>query len=349
MQIFTRLESFSPDPKAPLILGLGNFDGVHLGHRKLLSRVIEAARPPERKQKGKAAVFTFQEHPQGVLHPQNRLLLLTSPESRLSLFRELGIEVCFFIPFTTEFSRVEPEVFVKDILKNKLGVEKVFLGANARFGHERRGDSQLMARLAGEYGFGFEEIPPVESGGDIVSSSRIRNYVQEGRFEEAGQCLGRPFSILAKVVRGDGRGKSLGYPTANLEIGPYALPPLGVYPVQVRLVSSPNTFVGDPQADSRLPHKGAASLKHAGMTKLKGVLNYGCRPTFKSRQPEPLLEVFILDFAEDLYGKTLEVVFYPRLREEMAFEGPETLKKQIAQDVENARQYFASRPFKCLK
>ncbi|HLD50187.1 MAG TPA: riboflavin biosynthesis protein RibF [bacterium] len=326
MQIFTRLESFSPDPKAPLILGLGNFDGVHLGHRKLLSRVTEAARPPERKQKGKAAVFTFQEHPQGVLHPQNRLLLLTSPESRFSLFRELGIEVCFFIPFTTEFSRIEPEVFVKDILKKKLGVEKIFLGANARFGHERRGDSKLMARLAGDYGFGFEEILPVESGGEIVSSSRIRNYVQEGRFEEAGQCLGRPFSILAKVVRGDGRGKSLGYPTANLEIGPYALPPFGVYPVKVRVV-------GERQR----------------ATFLSGVLNYGCRPTFKSGQPEPLLEVFILDFAEDLYGKTLEVVFCPRLRGEITFDGPETLKKQIAQDVENARQYFASRPFAHLK
>ncbi len=328
MQIFTRLDSFSPDPKAPLILGLGNFDGVHLGHQKLLSRALEAAR----QRKGKAAVFTFQEHPQGVLHPQSRPLLLTSPESRISLFRELGIEVCFFIPFTPEFSRIEPEVFVKDILKKKLGVEKVFLGASARFGHERRGDSKMMARLAGECGFEFEEIPPVESGGGIVSSSRIRKCVQEGRFEEAAQCLGRSFSVLAKVVRGEGRGKSLGYPTANLEIGSYVLPPLGVYPVRVGFTSSPNVFVGDQQADSR--------LKHAGMTGLTGVLNYGRRPTFKSGQIEPILEVFILDFAEDLYGKTLEVVFYPRLREEMTFDGPEALKKQIAQDIENARQYF---------
>ena len=322
MQIFTKVESFSPDPKTPLVLGLGNFDGVHQGHRKLLSRVLAEAR----QRKGKAAVFTFQQHPQAVLHPQSRPLLLTSSEYRLLLFREMGIEGCFFIPFTVEFSRLEPEIFVRDILKKKLGVEKVFLGAGARFGHERRGDSKLMTRLAKEYGFEFEEIPPVEAGGGIVSSSRIRKLVQEGQLEEAGACLGRPFSLLAKVIRGEGRGKSLGYPTANLEIGPYVFPPMGVYPVQVRLLGS------------------SSRQNAAGRRKdlLTGVLNYGFRPTFKSDQKEPVLEVFLLDFKGDLYGKTLEVLFYPRLREEKTFQGVEALKKQIAQDVKNTRQYFFS-------
>ena len=313
MQIFTRVEDFTQDPEKILLLGLGNFDGVHLGHRRLLGRALEDAK----RRGGKAGVFTFQEHPQAVLHPQNRPQLLTSPEQRLMLFREIGLAVCFFIPFTAEFSRIEPEDFVRDILKKKLGVEKVFLGASARFGHGRRGDSKLMARLADECGFEFEEIPPVEAGGGIVSSSRIRKLVQEGNLEEAGACLGRPFGLLGKVIEGAGRGKSLGYPTANLEINAFqALPPQGVYPVRVR--------VDGPW--------------------LSGVLNYGLRPTFKDGPAVPVLEVFILDFSGSLYGKTLEVLFYPRLRAEKAFQDAEALKTQIAQDVETARNYFQSNP-----
>lgn len=310
MQIFTKVESFSPDAKAPLILGLGNFDGVHLGHRKLLGRVLEEARV----RKGRAAVFTFQKHPQEVLHPENRPLLLTSPDHKLQIFEELGIEACFFIPFTPEFSRIEPEAFVRDLLKKKLGVEKVFLGTSARFGRDRRGDSGLMAHLAGECGFEFEEIPPVEAEGGVVSSSRIRQLILKGKLEEAGACLGRPFSILTQVIRGEGRGKSIGYPTANLERDSFALPPQGVYPARVRI-----------NGDC-----------------LPAVLNYGCRPTFKSGEKTPVLEVFILDFTGDLYGKTLEVTFFPRLREERVFEGPEALKKQISQDVDASRRYLGS-------
>ncbi len=313
MQIFTKAEDFSPAPGISLILGLGNFDGVHLGHQKILSRVLAETKTAGAGRK-QAAVFTFQEHPQSVLHPGSKPLLLTSPEQKLRMLEEFGIELCFSLPFTLEFSQIEPETFAADILKKKLNVEKVFLGASARFGRGRRGDSKLMSELAAQNQFQFEEIPPVNAAGGIVSSSRIRSLIQAGQLAEAEECLGRPFSILGRVVQGDGRGKSIGYPTANLETWGYALPPHGVYPVQVKAPGM--------------------------MSWLPGVLNYGRRPTFKSSEALSVLEVFILDFSADLYGKTLEVRFFSRLREERAFKGMDVLKEQIALDVEAVRRYF---------
>ena len=331
MRILKDLEAFRPNPDLPLILGLGNFDGVHLGHQALLKQVVDKAH--RRKEIG--AVFTFLEHPQSILHPESRPQLLSSPVHKLFLLDRVGIELCFLMPFTREFAKMDPAAFVEEILVKRLRVSEVCLGHNARFGHERKGDAALMRKLAFRHGFLFEQMPPVKAAGNFVSSSRIRKLIEMGDLENAAGCLGRPFSIFATVVRGVGRGAGLGTPTANLEPESEILPPEGVYPVTLRVICYKETSKAG---------KGTEEFKvGADGPWLEGVLNYGRRPTFAQKEIHPIPEVFILDFQGELYGKTLEVVFHPRLRSEAAFANPEALKTQIAQDIKAARSYFASR------
>lgn len=313
MQIFKDIEAFDKTRHRPLVLALGNFDGVHLGHQKILSRVVEQAEALG----SEPAVFTFQEHPQKILRPElSAPGSILSPEYKLLLIEQLGIEICFFMPFTEAFSKQKPESFVRDILVKHLGMKKMLLGYNARFGHARKGDPALMRQLAQTLGFEFEEIGPVEVQGEAVSSSRIRKLLSEGLLDEAAACLGRPFSLLGKVVAGESRGKEIGFPTANIESQVEVLLPFGVYPVRVREIN------------------GVA----AGEMR-EGVLNFGIRPTFGGGT-KPVLEAFIFNFQGNLYGKTLEVFFYPQLRPEQNFKGPEALKTQISQDIEEAKRYF---------
>ena len=331
MRILTDLEFFRPNPDLPLILALGNFDGMHLGHQALLTRVIDKAR----KRKGISAVFTFLEHPQRILHPESRPSLLSSPVHKLFLLDQLGVALCFLVPFTREFSRMAPSIFVEEILVKRLGVSQVCLGYNARFGHERKGDAVLMQALASKHGFLFEEMPPVRAARDFVSSSRIRKLIEGGNLEEAGEALGRPFSIFATVVKGAGRGTGLGTPTANLEPESEILPPEGVYPVTLRMIHcEPIAEVSQGDKEFKMNPPGPW---------LEGVLNYGRRPTFEKEKARPVPEVFIFDFRGELYGKTLEIVFHPPLRREIAFSSSQALQAQIAQDIQTARAYFASR------
>ena len=327
MKVWTRLDHYPRDVAAPLILALGNFDGVHAGHRKILARAVERAK----KLQGNPAIFTFSEHPQKVLHHGHQPSLLTSPQHRLLLFQELGIEVSFLLPFTMDFSKIDAETFVAQWLVEKLRVKEIHLGYNAHFGFDRRGDGKLMKDLARKLGFQFEEAEPVKINGEFVSSSLIRKKIQEGDLVKAGQLLGRPFSIFASVVRGKGRGKTLGFPTANLRPHSEILPPRGVYPVEVR---------------ERAFHLKPGEFKDAFDLVVErpgkwhqGVLNYGNRPTFESGD-SLVPEVFIFDYSGDLYGKTLEVLFHPRLREEKAFKSSADLVAAIHEDIAKTKRYF---------
>ena len=321
MQIFRDVKDFQAHPSRPLFLALGNFDGLHLGHQKILRRVISEAR----RRGGIAGVFTFRSHPEQILHPARTPKLLSSPEQKLFLLQSLGLEVCFWIEFTKKFSRFSAEAFVQKMLVRKLKVQKVFMGYNARFGHRRAGDAALMQSLGRKLGFEFEEIPPLRVAGDFISSSKIRQFVAAGRLQKAGQALGRPYSLWAKVIPGAGRGRVLGYPTANLQVSNEALPPHGVYPVACRIL---NLKAVKKRFDFSAKERGAW---------MRGVLNYGFRPTFKDLLG-PQLEVFLLDFRGNLYGKMLEVVFYPRLRAEKTFPNADKLKAQIARDIQKAGQ-----------
>ncbi len=331
MRILTGPEAYQPAPGRPLVLGIGNFDGLHLGHQALLDHVLQQAA----QEKGTAAVLTFQNHPQQVLHPESRPALLLSPLHRLLLFAERGLQLCFWLPFTEAFSKVRAREFVEKILVGQLAVREVVMGYNAFFGYRREGDSRLMAQLADEMGFRFRCIEPVQAGGDYVSSSRVRKLVAAGRMEEAAVCLGHAFRFLGRVYHGDGRGRSLGFPTANLEILQDIMPPPGVYPARARIL------------DLEAPRMGeAGDFRVLRRTEWQsGILNFGYRPTFQGGESQALPELHLFDFDGDLYGRQVEVALGPRIREEKAFDSAETLKKQIAEDVKVCREKLAAGAF----
>lgn len=333
MKVWTRLDSYEKDTSRPLILALGNFDGVHVGHQQILQAVVNRAR----KQGGSAAVLTFAEHPQRVLHHSPEPGLLSSPQHRLLLFQEMGLDLCFLLPFTIEFSKTRAEDFVEEWLVKRLSVKEVHLGYNAHFGSDRLGDGALMRRLAARWGFGFFEADPIQVEGEYVSSTLIRRAVQEGNLEKARRLLGRPFTLFASVVRGEGRGKTLGFPTANLNPHSEIFPPRGVYPVEIR--SSP--FHLRPIIESH-----AYEYEHAQSEGWQpGILNYGTRPTFDSAARDATAEVFLFNFRGDLYGKTVEVLFHSKLRDERPFQSSEELVQAIQRDVASAEEYFRTRPF----
>lgn len=327
MLVHREIENFSPSPARPLFLAIGNFDGVHLGHQNILRRVAEDAK----RCNGTAAVFTFPEHPQKILHTGQGPLLLSPVEQKIFLLEKFGIEVCFLQSFTEAFSKLEAEDFVQKILCGYLKVKKVYMGYNARFGHGRKGDGDLMRTLAEQYGFEFEKAAPVEITGNPVSSSRIRWLVEAGEFEKAAECLGRPWSFFAKVIHGQGHGAGLGYPTANFDMSGRVLPPLGVYPMAVRKLDVREKKQGDAFFLEINP-EGSWMMSAA---------NCGYRPTIHPEAKEIVLESFILDQPGiELYGSTLEVLFYPRLRGERAFSTKEELQKQISCDIEAVRDRF---------
>ncbi len=330
MFILSDLETFRPDPSKPLVLGIGNFDGLHLGHQALIQYVLEKAR----QFNGISGLLTFQEHPQQILHPESKPPLLMSSEYKLFLMKEFGIDYCFWLPFTEALSEMEAEAFVEKMLVHKLQVKEVCLGYNAHFGHHRKGNAVMMKELASRYGFEFEEIAPVKAFEDFISSSRVRRLVTEGKLEEVFLCLGRPFSGMAKVIQGAGRGKELGFPTANLELLSETMPPLGVYPVEARILHLERISLENQGCEELVVRKKSSLFR--------GVLNYGQRPTFdKDLLQKPVAEVHVFNFEENLYGKTLEVFFHPPLRPERVFDNAGALKKQIEIDVHEARKYFA--------
>ncbi|MCX5716668.1 MAG: riboflavin biosynthesis protein RibF [Candidatus Omnitrophica bacterium] len=280
MRIITNLKQLNRQFRRPVV-AIGIFDGVHLGHKKILKAVKKEAGA----KKGTSVVLTFNPHPKKVL----------------------DLIVACVLDFNTAFAAHKAQDFVKDILVKRLGVDTVIIGSDFRFGRNKTGDIKLLKALGGKYGFSVKGIPFFKAGNAAVSSTRIRSAVIKGRFKEAQKLLGRPVSILGTVVKGSGRGKFLGCPTANIKAHHEAIPPKGIYAVYVM-------------------YKGK---KH------KGVLNIGLRPTFEERA-NPVIEAHIFGFSGDIYGKDIEVVFIKKLRREKRFSKKEELIKQIKIDERNA-------------
>ena len=327
MEIVTDLKQFRNQDFPNLVVALGNFDGVHLGHLRIISTVRERAT----KIGGTSAVFTFKEHPQRILHRKEDPPILTSLIHKLILLEQAGVDLCFLIDFTLALSKKEPEDFVREIFIETLGAREVCLGFNARFGRDRSGDSKLMKRLAEKYQFTFLEAPQFEVDKQVVSSSTIRSLVREGKLSKSAELLGRPYSVFGTVISGSGRGKELGFPTANLELHSEVMPPEGVYAVWVRIL------------DCRLTEtkKGWAQIKEqVKQERLKGLLNYGRRPTF-GIESKPVAEVHILNFSEDITNKTVEITIGERLRAEQAFPSRESLQNQVKHDIEAGQKWFA--------
>jgi riboflavin kinase/FMN adenylyltransferase len=292
-----------------VVLTLGNFDGVHLGHQAIIGRATQEAR----KLGGQAVVLTFEPHPIAVLAPDRAPPLLQPLRDRLALFREYGVAATVLQRFTRAFAALTPEEFVQDFLLRHLDLAHVVVGHNVSFGRGRAGSVDTLVDLGRRHGFAVDVVGPVAVEGEQVSSTTLRGVLREGDMRRAQRMFGRAFAMRGRVVTGERRGRTLGFPTANLHLRPrLVLPPDGVYAVAVPL-------------DGR---------------SVPGVLNVGVRPTFGERRRT--VEVHLLDWHGDLYGRWLVVEVIERLRGEQAFAGPEALRAAIAADVARARTVLAA-------
>ncbi|NPA32601.1 MAG: bifunctional riboflavin kinase/FAD synthetase [Aquificae bacterium] len=278
---------------------VGNFDGVHLGHKFLVEKIKRKAK----ERNLKSLVLTFCPHPLKVLAPQLLPCELSDISEKIELFEELGVDYLCFIKFDTTFARLRAKVFLKDILKERLGCEYLLVGYDWRYGYKREGEIELAKEMGKELGFEVELAPPYRVNGTVVSSTLIRRLLKEGRIEEAKTFLGHPYWIKRKVVKGEGRGSGLGFPTANLANTENLCLKEGVYAVVVD-------------------------------DKYKAVANYGRRPTFGGEKK--VLEVHIPGFSGDLRGKKIKVEFVKFLREERRFKDKDELISQIKRDVQEA-------------
>jgi riboflavin kinase / FMN adenylyltransferase len=300
-------EDVRPSRWSQPVLALGNFDGVHRGHRKILERVRRVA--DERG--ATSVVMTFDPHPPRVVRPDKAPPLLMTKSQKLEAIEQAGVHGAAIVRFTPEMSRWEPEMFVRTVLVDWLRVAEVWVGANFLFGHDRTGNFTLLRVLGSRYGFRAEKIDPVRYKEFVVSSTRVRRLVSEGRVDEAGALLGHTYSLDGTVVRGDQRGRTIGFPTANLCTENELLPPHGVYATTARI----------------------RDVVHASVT------NVGVRPTV-DQSGRTTIETHIFNFDRDIYGAPVRLGFVQRIRDERAFETVEQLRAQIEADCARARVLF---------
>jgi riboflavin kinase/FMN adenylyltransferase len=320
-------------PPRRAVLTIGNFDGIHIGHRAILRTVTDRARTLD----GEAVVYTFDPHPRKVLQGERAPGLLTTTEQKLELLAAAQIDLVVLEPFTPEFARTSPEAFVRECVHARVAPREVYVGYDFHFGRDREGSMRTLTELGPRLGFAVTIVAEVTIGSRDVSSTRIRERLAEGSVEEAALLLGRPYAIRGRVVRGDQRGRTLGFPTANVAPETEVLPGHGVYAGRVRLLDDPPA--AGPGAAQGAAAEGAAGGPAPGAS-FAAVTNVGRRPTFKPDDP-PLAEAHLLDFAGDLYGRRIEVSFEARLRDERRFAGPDALREQIARDVAEARRRLA--------
>jgi riboflavin kinase/FMN adenylyltransferase len=285
---------------------LGNFDGVHRGHQAIMEKLKSRAR----ELSAPSVAVTFEPHPVSVLRPEGAPGRIQTPEQKQETIATLGIDHLLVIPFTVEFSRKEPEEFVREVVVGKLRAAELILGSNFRFGHGRAGGLDTLRSFGRSLGFAVYEVEPALVEGEMISSSRVRRALNEGDAEKAAVMLGRPYFVDGEVVKGDGRGRLIGFHTANLDLTGSLLLDDGVYVTSAR--------VGDHH--------------HSGMSHI------GRRPTFglDSRT----VETHLFDFSQEIYGAWLRLYFHHRIRGTRTFEGPEALRRQLSSDREAAARFF---------
>lgn len=289
-----------------ITVALGNFDGIHLGHQRLIGEAVAIAR----RNNGTAAVLTFHPHPMAVLKPELAPPMLLDQEAKRRMMAELGVDILILLPFTLNFAQLSPEEFIKDVLVKQLNVKAIVVGYNYSFGHRGRGNSETIWKYADECCYTLSVIPPVKVGSQVVSSTLIRNKLAEGDVAAAQKLLGYYPFTEGTVVLGDRRGNTLGFPTANIDCpAGMMVPARGVYSVHVDM---------------------------DGETYL-GVANVGTKPTFNGSNQRINIEVHLLDFCGDIYGKKIKVKYVRRLRDERKFSSITDLVNQIQADVQSAR------------
>ena len=303
MRIFNDWRNLPADARGATI-ALGNFDGVHLGHATVL-RAAHAARPD-----APLAVLTFEPHPREVFRPDDPPFRLTLPAERADALAALGCSLLYELPFNQVFSLMMAETFVGEVLHQGLGARHLTTGVDFAFGHRRGGDAAFLAAHAAALGMGVTQVPALTDAGGPLSSTRIRRALQDGYPERATAELGRPWAIRGEVAHGDKRGRTIGFPTANVALGRHLEPARGVYAVTTRLADG---------------------------TVHDGVANIGRRPTVNAGQ-ESRLEVNLFDFSGDIYGTEITVALIAYIRPEIKFSGLDALKAQIAADAAEARR-----------
>jgi len=291
------------------VLTIGNFDGVHRAHQRLLARVTKEARA----RRGTAVAMTFEPHPVKVLAPERAAARLTTLEQKLKLLETTGLDAVLVLPFTLELSRWSPRQFVEEFVCRRLRTEVLYVGANFRFGHRQAGDVALLGALARELGFALKVFPRVVVRGQTASSTLIRHLISEGKVEAAARLLGRSYALTGNIQAGAGRGAPLGFPTLNFAPEQECLPARGVYITETLVDDEP----------------------------FPAATNVGVRPTFGGERL--VVESHLLNFSRQVPAGRLEVRFLKRLRGEKKFPSTETLRRQIARDVAHARRFFARR------
>jgi len=288
------------------VISVGNFDGLHLGHQRILRAVVQRAHTTG----DLATVVTFDPHPMKVLRPQQAPLLVQTLSQRLDGFASFGIDAALVLHFDLALASLPAREFVRTLLVEKLRVSQILVGANFRFGHRQEGNVALLDEMGAQFGFAVQTVEPVVVGGEVVSSTSVRRAIAEGRAGDAAQLLGRPFALTGEIVRGSGRGSTIVFPTLNLAPEQELLPKTGVYATEAVL---------------------------HGRT-YRAATNVGFRPTFNGTHLS--IETHLFNFAETMTEGRLEVRFWERLRDEQKFNGPEELRAQIAADIEQARELF---------
>jgi riboflavin kinase/FMN adenylyltransferase len=307
MKVLRSISELSRLP-GPLFLAIGVFDGVHRGHQAVISTSADHARAAN----GTPIVVTFDPHPEKVLRPEKAPHLLSATQHKITLIKNLGVGHLLVIKFDKQFAATEPEDFVNELVTTSKPLREICVGHEWSFGKNRRGNLQLLKKLGSKFNFQVVGVPPVKANGEVVSSTAIRRAIENGDLAKAAAMLGREYTILGTVTRGDNLGKKIGFPTANLSAHSEQFPPDGVYAAEAKI-------------DNELH---------------RGVINLGVRPTVSGNKSERVLEVHLFDFSRDIYGRDVEVRFVKFLRSEKKFESVDALVAQIRRDVEEARELF---------
>jgi riboflavin kinase/FMN adenylyltransferase len=303
MEILRHIETRPLSIPCPILL-MGNFDGIHLGHQALLRRAIDDAK----EMGGRSVVLTFEPHPLKVLAPEKAPRLILTHKDKMTLLQSFGVDAVIVQTFDAAFAGVEADEFIREYLVRRIGVRKMWVGKDLRFGKGRKGRVEDLMRRGKEAGFEIGVIEPIQLGGHRVSSSWIRTLIEQGEVREAGNYLGRCHFISGRVVSGHGRGRHLGYPTANIVARTEVLPLDGIY----------------------------ASIVQAGGRQWRSVTSLGLNPTFGAGPRT--IESYIFDFDGDLYDQAVKLFFVERIREEKKFSSAELLVEQIKLDVASARE-----------
>jgi riboflavin kinase/FMN adenylyltransferase len=307
MKLFHQAREFPVNPKG-VCLAIGVFDGVHLGHQQVIRQALSDAANEE----AASVMITFDRHPASVIAPERAPKLIYPLQKKLEVISSFEPDGTLVIHFDENFSKQSAEDFIHSLARDFKKIQSICVGSSFTFGHKRGGNVDLLRTLGTKLGFRVHGLAAVALDGEVVSSTRIRETLRKGEMDEATQMLGRPYSLSGTVVEGDKIGRTMGFPTANVDVAALVIPPPGVYAVHVR-------------------HK---------QQSLRGAVNIGFRPTVNQQAPKLQVEVHILDFSGNLYGETIELVFAQKLRDEKKFANVDELRAQIERDIHQARRLF---------